>query len=127
MGTSRPHCILVADDEAALRKLLSKVLRDHGYFVLEAGNGADALRHATECHGGIDLLLTDIVMPDMDGVELAAAVQDRYPAVPVLYMTGYSVSGLDPGCHCLEKPFSIPALLEAVRHVLQPVARTPRV
>ena len=79
---------LVADDKAGVRKLASRILRTRGYSVLEAGSGAEALVVAPAWDGRIHLLITDVVMPGMDGWELARRLQDERPGLKTLYISG---------------------------------------
>ena len=80
----------MAEDEDGVRELLRKVLQEFGYTVLTARHGRDALMLAGEHGGAIDLLLTDVVMPEMSGRELAETLQDRLPDLKVLFMSGYT-------------------------------------
>ena len=116
--------ILLAEDEESVRIMLREMLRDAGYTVLEAGNGAEALEIAAREPGRIDLLLTDVVMPGTRGPELAARVLELHPEARVLYASGYTDSasmahhvGLKLGTY-LQKPFTIETLLGQVRAVL---------
>jgi CheY-like chemotaxis protein len=111
--------ILVVDDVAAVRHLARRALEVAGYRVLEAGDGIEAL----DClirSPVVDLVITDVRMPNMDGWELAARLAGRSPRVPVLFMSGYdehlgSQSLLGP---ILAKPFSSEQLFERIRQVL---------
>ena len=110
--------ILVAEDEDGVRKYVSSVLRSHGYAVLEAGTGREALT-AAQGHGGpIHLLLTDVVMPEMGGVELCERFSAERPGVAVLMMSGYADRPLPEGRGLLVKPFTPGALLGRVREAL---------
>ena len=117
--------ILVAEDAEAIRQLIVRTLREFGYTAMEAGNAPEALPLGRHYAGDIDLLLTDVVMPGMDGVELAESVRAARPGVKVLYMTGYSDKaptdhGVSAGdAKVLIKPFSAKALLDAVHQVLR--------
>jgi PAS domain S-box-containing protein len=116
--------ILLVEDETNLRRLARQYLETQGYKILEAEDGAAALQIVDGHQGAIDLLLTDIVMPGVNGRELAARVTDLLPNVRVLYMSGYSENAvgqdgtLDAGINLLQKPFSLPALKDRVREVL---------
>jgi signal transduction histidine kinase/ActR/RegA family two-component response regulator len=116
--------ILVVEDEPGVRKLASEFLRSGGYNILEAAEGADALRTVNEHHGTIDILLTDIVMPGMSGAELAEALKKIRPAIRVIYMSGYAeFSGkngerVPEATRVLQKPFSRNTLLEKVREAM---------
>jgi signal transduction histidine kinase len=115
--------VLLVEDEPSLRSLLHEVLESFGYDVLEAGQGPDALRVAGEHRGTIDLLLSDMVMPQMTGSELAHRLGQLRPAMKVLFMSGYA-AGVAPqheipnGAAYIEKPFTADALAGAMREVL---------
>lgn len=118
------ECILVVEDDDALRDYATEALRDLGYRILEAPNGAAALVILKE-PSEVDLLLTDIVMPGgMNGRELADTARSHKPDLKVLFMTGYSGNaigvrgGLDSGVRIIAKPFTIGALVASVRDVL---------
>ena len=122
-GTPDEH-ILVVEDEEKLRALAVEVLRDLGYMVTDAPGGREALAIIDKLKD-VTLLFTDVVMPDMNGRELANELGKIKPGVKVLYTTGYArnaiVHGgkLDPGVHLLEKPFTISQLAIKVRRVLE--------
>jgi CheY-like chemotaxis protein len=123
-GTEGTETILVAEDESAVRELAGEVLRKCGYTVLAAVDGGDALRIAADHGGVIDLLLTDVVMPGINGQELAKRLTAQRPGLRVLYMSGYTDNViahngiLDPGTCFLQKPFTPLLLAEKVREVL---------
>jgi PAS domain S-box-containing protein len=116
--------VLLAEDEVAVRKLTARVLRGQGYQVLEALNGDDALRVAADHEGAIDLLLTDMVMPQMGGSALAERFRELYPSTRVLFMSGYTdhsalhLGQLHPGVVLLQKPFTPTVLARKVRDIL---------
>ena len=116
--------VLVVDDEAGVRKLASRILRTRGYSVLEAASGAEALVVARTWHGRIHLLVTDVMMPEMSGWELARQLQDERPGLETLYISGYAANavvhegGLDKKVNFLEKPFAAGALVQKVRNLL---------
>ncbi len=117
--------ILLVEDEDAVRSLAGRALRDLGYTVLEASNGVAALQLFDPPPGPtIDLLLTDIVMPQMGGLQLAPQITALCPAAKVLYMSGYTENGivhhnrLHAGASLLQKPFSLVLLANRVRAVL---------
>jgi two-component system cell cycle sensor histidine kinase/response regulator CckA len=118
--------ILLVEDEEALRQVTARMLRRNGYEVIEAANGVEALEVSTGT--SCDLLLTDVVMPQMSGRELAERLRETRPDLPVLFMSGYSQGVLGPrralneGVALLEKPFSEAALLTKLRLVLRGVA-----
>jgi PAS domain S-box-containing protein len=115
--------ILVVEDEARVRQVSTEQLRDLGYKVIEASNGADALELLATT-GRIDLIFTDIVMPGMTGRVLADEAAKQRADVKVLYTTGYTRNAvvhngvLDPGTQFLAKPYTGPALAAKVRRVL---------
>ena len=116
--------VLLAEDEARLCELLTDVLRDHGYKVLTARDGAEALRMARQQGGLIDLLVTDVVMPGMRGQVLAKELLRRNSSMAVIYMSGYTDNALvhhdaiPKGVAFLQKPFTPEVLLRRVREVL---------
>jgi two-component system cell cycle sensor histidine kinase/response regulator CckA len=116
--------VLVADDEPALRTAASRVLSAGGYKVLEAANGEQALALASAWAGRVDVLLTDVVMPGMGGVDLVARISAIDPAIRVIYMSGYpqshleAMGGLAGGHAFIDKPFGLDALLAAVQGAL---------
>ncbi|MBZ5727786.1 MAG: response regulator [Acidobacteriia bacterium] len=123
-GSARgSETILVVDDEEGVRKLVGAVLRTNGYDVLEAETGAAALAAFDKNAHKIDLLLTDVVMPQMSGIELARQIADRAPGLKILYISGYrdqaigAATGEAPKAF-LRKPFTPDVLLGKVREVL---------
>ena len=114
----RGETILVVEDEDPVRMLLRRILVNHGYVVLEARDGADGLRRAQEHGGEIHLLLTDMVMPEMTGPELAKKVAAHRPNTRVLFMTGYTEHESTEAAALLHKPFSSSTLLGHVRRLL---------
>ena len=114
----RGETILVVEDEDPVRMLLRRILVDHGYNVIEARDGADGLKRALEHGGEIHLLLTDMVMPEMTGPELAQRVSEHRPATQILFMTGYTEHGPTGAEALLHKPFSGATLLGEVRRLL---------
>src|ERR1700722_1434083 len=120
----RGETILLVEDEDSLRELTGRILTHAGYQVCVAGNGADAVRMAGDPAQVIDLLLTDVVMPEMLGNEVAALVSVARPGLPALFMSGYAQAILDAhgapeqGFDIVEKPFTKAALLSRVRQAI---------
>jgi two-component system, cell cycle sensor histidine kinase and response regulator CckA len=113
--------ILVVEDEGVLRTAVCEYLRSRGYGVLHAANGADALLVSAKHRGAIQAVLTDLVMPGLDGVELGAALLSMRPNLKILYMSGYhdrAVAGLAPGSTLLRKPCSLQTMALKLREVL---------
>ena len=121
--------ILLVEDEEAVRMVASRVLTERGYLVLEASNGREALTVAEQVGKGIDLVLTDMVMPEMGGQELGTRVAETLPDVRMMYMSGYSEAdklqrGIrESGEPFLQKPFSADNLLAGVRQALDRARR----
>lgn len=116
--TPAAETILLVEDEQGLRRLMKELLRGEGYTVLEGADGMAAVQISRTYAGTIHLLLTDMVMPNMHGRQLAAQLKQQRPALKVLYMTGYADSDdLEQGS-VLEKPFMPDTLLRAVHDVL---------
>jgi len=122
--------VLLVEDEAALRSLAQEILRDQGYKVIAAGSGAEALDLARSHPAPIDLLVTDVVMPGMDGRELADRLGPVHPETRCLFMSGYTDDAVvrrgvrEEGMPFLQKPFTIDALALKVREVLDQTAPT---
>ncbi|HEY6176828.1 MAG TPA: response regulator, partial [Kofleriaceae bacterium] len=121
--------VLVVEDEPAVRRAVQRSLERLGYRVVVANDGEDALR-MVESLAGIDLLLSDVVMPGIDGPELACRLRERWPQLPVLFVTGYSADRLarsgavGPHDRVLEKPYQLAELAQTIRQML--AARTSR-
>jgi PAS domain S-box-containing protein len=116
--------ILVLEDDEAVRAITSLVLRQHGYTVLVADSGSEALRLAGQHVGPIQLLATDVVLPDMGGREVAQNLRARFPELKVLYLSGYTDDSIvrhgvqESEVHFLQKPFRLHELATKVREVL---------
>ncbi len=116
--------VLVAEDEAEIRSPLRRLLAAQGFRVLDAADGPAALDIAARHEGTIHLLLTDILMPGMNGGELARRLLLARPAVRVIFMSGYSPEAvttngiLTPGAKFLQKPFSLEELTCRLREAL---------
>lgn len=126
--THEGPAILVVDDDAAVRRVACKALRRAGYHVVEADGGREALRLARDYDDGIVLLLTDVVMPGMNGRELSERLRTEHPDLPVLFMSAYAedevfLQGVRVSrMHYLPKPFSLDDLVGAVGRLLGPDA-----
>jgi CheY-like chemotaxis protein len=109
--------ILLVDDDHAFRSAVSKILQKEGFKVIEAGNGIEAYNIVSAVGANIDLLLTDLAMPRMDGLELAQLVADLYPDMPVMFMTDgvLTAQRLRSGYVVLHKPIRWRILAEAIR------------
>ena len=116
--------ILLAEDEASVRRLLRRLLDANGYRVIEAADGREALRLLEQHGGSIDLLLTDIVMPGLNGRELSQKALASKPGLKVIYMSGYTdealsdTGALGPGVSFLRKPLKLDTLSTRIREVL---------
>ena len=131
IGTASQHLpqvgtetLLLVEDEAAVRASVRRLLEWHGYTVLEARNGEDALRVYEANESGIDLVLTDLIMPEMGGHELVERLRAHNPGLRVLFMSGYteraftSNGAMPPGTGFVEKPFTVETLMRRLREVL---------
>jgi len=120
----RGETILLVEDNLPILKLAKKILEDLGYKVLEADTPKAAKGLANEHTGEIHLLLTDVIMPEMNGLELANSLQSSYPDLKRMFMSGYTANAiahhgvLDEGVHFIQKPFSKNDLAQIVRKVL---------
>ena len=116
--------ILLVEDEDSVRQVASRILRRNGYTVVEARNGTEALREFSEGGHEFDLIITDIVMPEMGGLELAQRIREWTPNSRILFTSGYTEdavmrrSFLEPGAEFIEKPFTPARLAERARQVL---------
>ena len=123
-ATTARAVILVVDDDTAVRQVTARVLEREGYRVLQAGEGAEALRVAREHSGPLDLLLTDVVMPGMNGRQLGEKLAVVRPGTRLLYMSAYTedeviLRGIRVSeVGFLYKPFSLEGLASAVRAAL---------
>lgn len=118
-GEARGATILLADDEAAIRRLVGQVLRSEGYAVLEASDGVDALELAEQHPGPIHLLLTDWWMPRLDGGGLIRKLSAGRPETAILVMSGYIDVDLPPKAAILRKPFQTRDLVNTVNEALE--------
>jgi DNA-binding NtrC family response regulator len=116
--------VLLAEDDNALREAISAFLSLHGYKVLEAGDGTQAMAIAKQHAESIRVLVTDVILPKLGGGELAREVAKISPQAAILYMSGYPDRGLvdyDPASSTvgfLQKPFALQALLQKLREMI---------
>jgi CheY-like chemotaxis protein len=120
--------ILLVEDETSVRNLARRMLEEHGYRVLAAANGSDALELCADRSEHLDLIVTDVVMPQMRAAELARRAAAIRPGLPILYMSGYTDNSIDPEISgsgsFLQKPFTLAELLDAVRAALSATGPT---
>ena len=125
-GERQRGTILLVEDNEQVRELAVIILEREGYEVLVAKNGTEALARLDEHHGRVDLLLTDVVMPEMNGKELFHKASARYPYIKVIYMSGYTDDVIarhgvmEAGVNFIQKPFAVKGLITKVREVLNP-------
>ena len=125
---SGTETILLVEDEQSVRAVASEILQSSGYTVIEARGGEEELRDFEKCGSGIDLLLTDVVMPRMKGPELAGRLVDADPELKVIYMSGYNEETIlgrkvaGNASVLIQKPFSPQTLARKVREVLDGAA-----
>jgi CheY-like chemotaxis protein len=116
--------ILLVEDDPVVKTVLTMMLDHHGYRLITAGSGEEALALARAAPDSVDLLITDLVMPGLNGRETAEAVRKHQPQAKVLYMSGYTddtvirVGHFEPGISFLQKPFSGDELAQRVRELL---------
>src|SRR5438132_3611957 len=124
-ATGGSETVLLVEDEESVRQLVRETLEAKGYKVLEADHGAAALRIASDHHGPIDMLITDVVMPGMSGRELSEQLSASDPDIKILYLSGYTEDAvvhqgvLEPGTSFLQKRFTLQALARKVREALR--------
>jgi PAS domain S-box-containing protein len=122
--TPKGETILLVEDEPAILAITTQILHELGYTVLAAGTPGEAIRQAKEYSGEIHLLLTDVVMPEMNGLDLARHLKSLYPDLRRLFMSGYTADiiahhgVLDPGVSFVQKPFSIKELAARIRETM---------
>ena len=130
----RTGIILVVDDQEGVRGLLGRQLTEAGHTVLEWPAGAVALHLGGRRTGAVDLILSDVVMPQMNGTELASRIGEEFPGIPVILMSAFAPAGVarvglgESIVPVLQKPFDERQLTELVALALEhPVARRPQV
>jgi NO-binding membrane sensor protein with MHYT domain/nitrogen-specific signal transduction histidine kinase/ActR/RegA family two-component response regulator len=121
--------VLLVEDQEAVRVAARRILTARGYTIVEAENGADALQRYGADLGTFDLVVTDLVMPEMGGRELVAQLREIHPQLPAIYMSGYSVetvpSAADADVPVIQKPFTAAAFAHAVQKVLHRQSARP--
>ena len=127
-ATGPGRLVLVVDDEQGLRELVVRTLQAEGYSTLEAADGVEALGVMETA--SVDLVITDVVMPSMDGRELGRRISQRWPDLPVLYVSAYDVNDIfrrgspSNSAPFLQKPFPLEGLVTTVRQLIS--SRSPR-
>ena len=113
--------VLVVDDDAAVRNLVGFILKSNGHHVLSASNGLEGLMVYSSYHANVDVVLTDIDMPQMDGLELAARIRDGDPSKRILLMSGRPLGDRKAPANCplIPKPFLPKQLTTAVEDILK--------
>jgi two-component system cell cycle sensor histidine kinase/response regulator CckA len=116
--------VLVVDDETAVRRFAARVLQREGYQVVEATDGMEALETVRVGGVSFEVVVSDIVMPRLNGVELMQALSDSHPTLPVILMSGYATAalselGIATPCSILTKPFPADRLLAEVQRCIR--------
>jgi two-component system cell cycle sensor histidine kinase/response regulator CckA len=116
--------VLVVDDEPTIRRFARRVLTEHDFEVLEAGNGVDALEVIHGSGGRVDVVVSDIVMPKLNGVQLLQRLSSTHPELPIILMSGYAGPelahrGIQAPCSVLAKPFRPEELVAEVRRCIR--------
>jgi two-component system cell cycle sensor histidine kinase/response regulator CckA len=118
--------ILLVEDEEGLRALNARGLRSRGYSVIEASNGVEAMEELEACNGEVDLVVSDVVMPEMDGPTLLKAMRERNPEVKIIFVSGYAEDAFEKSLPenqqfaFLPKPFTLSQLVAAVKETMAP-------
>ena len=120
----KQYTILLVEDQEMVRDLVTEILEEEGFKVITAYNGLNALKVTKEYTGSIDLMLTDVIMPEMNGRELAKKIEVEKPELKIIFMSGYTGEEmrnrgvLEPETNFIQKPFSPDSLIEKIREVL---------
>jgi CheY-like chemotaxis protein len=109
---------LIVDDEWSVRKYIKAVLESDGFHTIEAENGVEALEQLRKLGTGVHLLVSDIKMPQMNGIELACLVRADFPTIPIILISGYPDEFSDVAFEFISKPFRVETLLSAIRNVM---------
>ena len=129
-ATEGTETILLVEDDRMVCDLVNTMLTTQGYNVIVTHNGAEAMKIAEDCQGGIDLLLTDVIMPEMDGKQLYEELAKIRPGISVIYMSGYSdgiisARGVtDQGGIFIQKPFTLKSITRKIRRLLDSKGKT---
>jgi two-component system, cell cycle sensor histidine kinase and response regulator CckA len=121
---TEPRIVLIVEDEDIVRRLLARLLGEAGYRTLEARHGEEALRMVTFAYPHLDLVITDMLMPELDGRALGQRLRERWPTLPVLYISAYPVDDLfhrgapTAAAPFLQKPIKPEELLTTVQGLL---------
>ena len=117
--SAAPSTILVVEDDAIVRMLIVDVLEELEFSVIEAADAGEALNFVNNADQPIDLMMTDVGLPDMDGKQLATKVRELRPALPILFASGYAENiDVPAGMQVIAKPFSIDQLRDKVKSML---------
>jgi CheY-like chemotaxis protein len=129
LSRARPgETILLIEDEVSVRDVTGKLLTKLGYEVITANDGLDGVAKAAEYGGNLSLVLSDLMMPELGGVEAVSRIHERRPGIPVVFISGYSEKALDwgeampAGGRLLSKPFSVDELSGAIRSAIDHAA-----
>ena len=119
--SGRGHCVLVVEDDEEVGRFSTELLRDLGYAIKWAANANEALVALAEDEFTFDLVFSDVIMPGMNGVELATVIRERYPGLPVVLTSGYSsvlADNAHRGFELIQKPYSVEALSRTLRKAI---------
>ncbi|MES2194349.1 MAG: PAS domain-containing protein [Pseudomonadota bacterium] len=119
--SGRGHCVLVVEDDEEVGRFSTELLRDLGYAIKWAANASEALAALAEDELTFDLVFSDVIMPGMNGVELANVIRDRYPGLPVVLTSGYSsvlADNAHRGFELIQKPYSVESLSRTLRKAI---------
>jgi CheY-like chemotaxis protein len=109
---------MIVDDEWSVRMYIKAVLESDGFHTIEAENGVEALEQIRQLGTGVHLLVSDIKMPQMNGIELACLVRADFPTIPIILISGYPDEFSDVAFEFISKPFRVETLLSTVRNVM---------
>jgi DNA-binding NtrC family response regulator len=119
--SGRGHCVLVVEDNEDVGRFSTELLQDLGYAIKWAVNAREALATLAEDEFAFDLVFSDVIMPGMNGVELATVIRERYPGLPVVLTSGYSsvlADNAHRGFELIQKPYSVEALSRTLRKAI---------